>query len=212
MGDDTVLFAPALSGDALDLEGTWHVEGNGEVRLEGGDIAITANPAVVLWIRQDFPESMQLRFDLWFSSNRGIGVFFVAARGTEGEDIIDDQPPRTGDYGEYTMGRINCVGFSLHRFFPDGRHNPGANIRKNPGFNLVSQAKPDPIQQERTPCRVVIRKEGARFRLWVNDVLQHDWTDDGSLGPVAGSGKIGFRLAADPTCEMRVSNVEVTGV
>lgn len=45
-----------------------------------------------MWARQDLPSDMRLQFDLSFINNRGIGVFFVGARGIEGEDILNDLP------------------------------------------------------------------------------------------------------------------------
>ena len=140
-------FEVNFAGSQLDMIRIWHLEGQGKAQIDNGKLALqdAAGAGVVLWARQDFPSDMRLQFDLSFSNNRGIGVFFIAARGVEGEDILKDLPKRSGKYREYTKGKINCYGFSLHRFFPDGRHNAGTNIRKNSGFHLVNHVEPDPV-------------------------------------------------------------------
>ena len=103
---DSVSFQARFSGPQLDLTRIWQVEGQGKAQIESGRLALQdAGVGVVLWTRQDFPSAIRLRFDLSFNNNRGIGVFFVAAKGVEGEDILKDLPERTGAYGQYTKGK-----------------------------------------------------------------------------------------------------------
>lgn len=208
-----VLFQTDFS-ETGDLARAWHWEGQGRVELEKGKLALQEDngDGVVLWIRQDFPSDMQLQFDLSFNTNLGIGVFFIAAKGTEGEDILADQPERDGKYNLYTHGKINCYGFSLHRFFPDGRNNPGSNIRKNSGFHLVNHAETDPVREANQTCRVKIEKTGGHLRLWVDGILVHDWKDDGALGEVLTDGKIGFRIRGHQSCIMYLDNILVTAL
>ena len=208
-----VLFQTDCS-DISDLTRTWHGEGLGRIALENGRLALQEDngDGVVLWLRQDIPSDMQLQFDLSFNNNRGIGVFFIAAKGTEGEDILADQPERDGKYNLYTKGRINCYGFSLHRFFPDGRSNPGSNIRKNSGFYLVNHAESDPVPEANQTYRIKIEKEGGHLRLWVDGSLVHDWIDDGAHGEVLVDGKIGFRIRGHQSCIMYLDNIVVTSL
>ena len=94
MAQRKILFEDNFSGNALDLEQTWKLEGAGEARLERGSLALqedSESQGVVLWARRDFPSDLCVEFDLSFSNNRGIGVFFLAAIGTEGEDIRTTQ-------------------------------------------------------------------------------------------------------------------------
>ena len=206
----TVLLRDTFDESDLRLALAWHVEGEGKARVVDGRLALQDGGAgIVVWARRDFPSDVSLQFDLSFSNNRGIGVFFLAAGGTKGEDILDDLPARSGKYGEYTQGRVKCYGVSLHRFFPDGSHNAGTNIRKNPGFHLVHHVEPDPVMETNRVYHVRIAKEGGRLRLWVDTRLVHDWEDDGTHGGILNEGKIGFRLRAHSTCLMFLDNVIV---
>ncbi|MBS3762995.1 MAG: DUF1961 family protein [Planctomycetes bacterium] len=213
MSQPEVLFEEDFSDEQLDLKNTWKLEGTGRAWIEGNSVALQEEPAgqgVVLWLRRDLPSDLCLEFDLSFSNNRGIGVFFLAAKGTQGEDILEDLPPRTGAYPEYTSDRINCYSFSVHRFFPDGRHNEGTNIRRNSGFNLVNHVEPDPVMEAERPCRLRVEKVGPQLRVWVDGELVHHWTDNGEYGEPLGGGKVGFRLRADDSCVMYVSNARIT--
>ena len=203
-------FRAEFSSGQLDLSETWHLEGEGRAWVDNGRLAVRDEAdGVVLWIKRNFPDGVRLRFDLAFSNNRGLGVFFIAAKGTQGEDVLSGLPERTGKYGEYTKGQINCYGFSLHRFFPDGRHNPGINLRKNRGFHIVSHAEPDPMKDSDKSHSVVIEKQGNRIQMRVDGDLVHDWEDEGEHGKALTDGKIGFRLRGDPTCRMYLDNIEI---
>ncbi len=205
---DSVLFHADFYEPNIDLKRIWHWEGEGTIQAHDGKLALKDSGAgVVLWIRQDFPPDVRVQFDLSFSNNRGICVFFIAARGGKGEDILSDQLKRNGSYNEYTRGIINCYGFSLHRFFPNGMHNPGANIRKNSGFHQVLHVEKDPITESKRTYRVRIEKVGGHLRLWVDSDLIHDWLDDGAHGPPLGGGKIGFRLRGHRSCIMYLDNI-----
>ena len=213
MAQRKILFEDNFSGNALDLEQTWKLEGAGEARLERGSLALqedSESQGVVLWARRDFPSDLCVEFDLSFSNNRGIGVFFLAAIGTEGEDILKDQPERTGAYPEYTSGDIHCYSFSVHRYFPDGRHNEGTNIRRNSGFHLVNHVEPDPVLEAERTYRMKAVKQGPRLRVWVDGQPVHDWTDSGEHGEALNGGKVGFRLRGDHSCVMYLKNLQIS--
>jgi hypothetical protein len=208
----TLLYASDFSTPTLDLERTWFLEGKGTAEIQEGQLALREDPeskGLVLWLRKDVPDSMSLEFDVSFSNNRGIGVFFLAAQGLDGEDILTEQPARTGAYGEYTKGNMNCYGASVHRFFPDGRQNDGCNLRRNAGFHIVHHSEYDPVTVAGRMYHVAIRKTGARIQMWVDGQLLHDWTDDGTHGPALRGGKIGFRVRGDTSCTMMLDNIVV---
>jgi hypothetical protein len=212
MSRNEVLFESDFQDGALDLQETWKLEGDGEAGIEDERLALQEEPegrGVVLWLRRDMPAEVRVEFELAFSNNRGIGVFFLAAKGTEGEDILRELPERTGAYPEYTSGRINCYGVSLHRFFPSGEHNEGSNIRRNAGFHLVHHAEPDPVMESERPYRLVIEKRDARLRLWVDGELVHDWTDVREHGQPHAEGKVGFRLRGHHSCVMYLDHVRI---
>lgn len=207
------LFTSAFDAQDADLDAAWHLDGPGKLWIDNNrylNLQETGSDGITLWLKQDFPADVRLTFSLSFSNNRGIGVFFVAAQGLEGEDILTDQPERTGQYAEYVKGNIRCYGFSLHRFFPDGAHNAGSNLRKNPGFHLMNHVEPDPIMDAEHAYKITIAKTATRLRLSVDDALIHDWTDEGKHGPPLQAGKIGFRLRADASCIMRLRSVRAS--
>ncbi len=205
---DSVLFQTSFTESEINLTHIWYLEGQGKAEIDNGRLALQdTGEGLVLWLRKDFPSEMTLQFDLSFNNNRGIGVFFIAAKGINGEDILEGLQKRNGSYGQYTQGSINCYGFSLHRFFPDGRHNAGSNIRKNRGFHLINHVEPDPVINDNQTYHVKIEKIGGRLRLWVDGDLIHDWKDDDKHGAILNEGKIGFRLRGDPTCIMYLDNI-----
>lgn len=210
---DSVSFEASFAGSQLDLTNIWHFEGQGKAQIDNGRLALQdAGVGAVLWARQDFSPDVRLQFDLSFSNNRGIGVFFIAARGVEGEDILKDLPERTGKYGQYTKGKINNYGFSLHRFFPDGKHNAGTNIRKNSGSHLVQHVEPDPVMKANQTYRIKIEKVGGRLRLWVDGNLIHDWKDEGMNSATLKTGKVGFRVRGHPSCIMYLDNIIINAL
>lgn len=210
---DFLFYKESFDESQLDLTHLWHFEGQGKAQIGNGKLALQDEAiGVVLWNRQDFPSDVRLQFDLSFSNNRGIGVFFVAARGLEGEDILKDLPNRTGNYSQYIKGKINNYGFSLHRFYPDGGHNPGTNLRKNSGSHLVNHVEPDPVMNSSHTYHVSIEKDGTNLRMWVDGNLIHDWKDDGKNGAALGGGKIGFRVRGHPSCIMYLDNIVINSL
>lgn len=196
------------------LNKTWSLEGTGTATIRDGALQLqeTENGVgVVLWSRQDFPDSFLLSFDVAFSNNRGIGVIFWAARAVDGGDALRDQGERTGAYDEYIRGALRSYSLSLHRYWPDGRNNPGSNLRRNSGFHLLDQALPDPCLDAEKTYQIKIQKRGAELTIWVDGEQTHHAIDDGRHGPPHESGKIGFRLRGDASCVMRIDNVRVVG-
>ena len=210
---NSVLFQTSFNESALDLTRIWHLEGQGKAQIDNGRLALQdTGEGIVLWLRKDFPSDLKLQFDMSFNNNRGIGVFFISAKGVKGEDILEDLPKRNGSYPQYTKGSINCYGFSLHRFFPDGRHNAGINIRKNSGFHIVNHVEPDPVVNYNQTYHVIIEKIGGWLRLWVDGDPVHDWKDDGRHGPALKEGKIGFRIRGHSSCIMYLDNIVINSL
>jgi len=200
-----------FENEMLNMDEIWLLEGTGTAKVEDGRLVLQEDPdgiGVVLWTRADWPSNVEFSFDLSFSNNRGIGVFFFAARGAQGEDLFDTPTKRTGDYDEYIRGDINAYSASFHRYWPTGENNPGANLRRNAGFNLLHAAMPDPILEAERIYHVLIRKEGGVIRIEVDGQVIHDYVDENPLG----EGKIGFRLRGDSSCRMMLDNVVIRGL
>jgi hypothetical protein len=200
-----------FDNQALDMDDIWRLEGTGTATIEDGHLVLqedSGGVGVVLWTQADWPADVEFSFDLSFGNNRGIGVFFFAARGTQGEDLFDTPTPRTGEYEEYIRGEIDAYSLSMHRYFPDGKNNPGSNLRRNAGFNLLQTATPDPVLEANRDYHVVVRKEGGAIRVEVDGEVTHDYVDEDPLG----SGKIGFRLRGNQSCRMSIDNLAIRGL
>ena len=212
---DEVLYREDFQDQSQDLSATWHLEGTGTAVIDDGALHLQETPegvGLVLWHKASFPDSMRLSFEVRFSANSGIGVFFFAANNTDGSDVLTTSDERTGAYDEYIRGDIDTYSLSLHRYWPDGRINPGSNLRRNSGFHLLDQALPDPALASGVYHHVEITKAGPTLSVKVNGVTTHAATDDGSLGEALANGKIGFRLRGDPSCIMSIDNVRISRI
>ena len=202
---DSTLFSETFDDGTLDVDTVWSVEGTGSAWVEEGRMHLREDPdgiGVVAWLRETWPADIDLSFDVEFSNNRCIGVFFIAATGPESG--------RTGDYDEYIRGELDSYSFSFHRYFPDGRNNPGANARRNSGFHLLNAAMPDPMLEAGRRYKIDIAKTGGRLVAHVDGELVHDVTDTGQFGEPHGAGRIGFRLRGDASCVMSIDNVQIS--
>jgi hypothetical protein len=197
------------------LRELWHLEGRGTARIHQGALELQEAPdgvGIVLWTQRDWAADIQLSFELSFNNNRGIGVIFFAAKSSDGQDALMDSANRTGAYDEYIRGTLDSYSLSLHRYWPDGRNNPGSNLRRNSGFHLLSQALPDPCLEAERTYQISIKKSGDHIEVSVDGEKVHAATDDGTHGPAHGRGKIGFRLRGDPSCIMRIDTIRITEI
>jgi len=210
--DSTKALFQERFDDVLDWEQDWLVEGTGVAWIEDGRLVIqedSAGVGVVVWTRRDWPADMEASFEVLFSNNRCIGVFFFAARGSTGEDAFETRTHRTGEYEEYIRGDLDNYSLSLHRYFPDGKNNPGSNVRRNPGFHLLQAAMPDPALDSDRWYSVTIRKSGRSIRVSVDGAVTHDLMDE-TLGGPLGHGKIGLRLRGDRSCRMEIDEFSIS--
>lgn len=191
---------------------TWFLEGTGQASLENGTLKLSEDPdgvGAVLWLKQDWPEAFHLALDVTFNNNKGIGVIFFAAKGSDGTDALKPKTPRTGAYDEYIRGVLDSYSLSFHRYWPDGRNNPGSNLRRNSGFHLIDQCMPDPCLQADRTYRIEITKLGASIKVLVDGEVTHEGRDNGDWGPPLQGGKIGFRIRGDASCVMSIDNIEI---
>lgn len=213
LGADEILFVEDFSTAETLCPETWHLEGTGTAKIVDNKLFLREQPdglGAVLWLREDWPEEFTLTFEVSFSNNTGIGVVFIAAKGSDGTDALQPEVPRTGAYDEYIRGDLDSYSLSFHRYWPDGRNNPGSNLRRNSGFHLLHQALPDPCLEANTLYLFEIRKSGAEIEVSIDGETTHKATDPGTWGSPLGTGKIGFRLRGDPSCVMVIDSVRIT--
>ena len=186
------------------------------VATSGGKLSMTnAGSHMVLWLNRIFPANTELRFGM-MPHNTSVGlsiVFFGAAPLTNVSKFAQETsifglslPARNGDYKNYHSGALRCYSDSYYRagnWNQSCEINPStghccANLRKNPGFNLVQQG--DDLIIHRAPkngvaFEVVVRRAGANIALSVDGVDELAWTDGGP-GARLGPGYFGLRQMA----------------
>ncbi len=197
---DQLMHLPLASAE--DLDG-WRMEGPGAVEFHDGWMRMWSTMPeapggeghLVHWCPRDLPADFLLEFDCRVRSEYGLNIVFFCATGRGGEDVFDPAlAPRTGIFGHYTNGDLNCYHVS---YFAQGANAPGritSNLRKNDGFYLVDNG-PLGIQPGSAAVHhVAILKQGGRIRVGVDGRAIIDWFDDGvQYGPVLGAGKIALR-------------------
>lgn len=188
----------ASMADATTVDG-WQMEGPGAVRFEDGWMQMSSpNEAMhhVYWCPERFPKDFVAQWEAQnLETDAGLCIIFFAAAGRGGESIFAEElSERDGTFGHYTRGDIRCYHAS---YYANAAHNPDreqTNLRKNPGFHLVMEGQEGIPTESRAAHKITLAKVGPRIRLWVDDRMVIDWTDQGETGgPAHGDGYIGFR-------------------
>lgn len=186
----------------------WMMEGkvsgkivNGKLYFESCD-SVIENPKGNIWWRVNVQSPYILEFDYQSVTNYGLSMIFWNAKVLNGDDVFSWK--RTGKYEEYINDRLRAYHVSFHRFGSNL-----SNIRKAPGFHLVSSV-PDPIEMnDTTTHKIRIVCTGNRQKVFVDGKLIHDFTDNEQpcisttswqhtlpctgTGKIASQGAIGIR-------------------
>lgn len=191
----------------------WRMEGPGAVSFRDGWMELRSmtpqasgpDGHIVYWCDRDLPADFLLEFDCRIRSAYGLNIVFFCAKGRKGEDVLDPTlGSRTGVFGHYTMGDINCYHVS---YFAEAASAPGrvtSNLRKNHGFYLVDNGPLGIPPGSNGVHRVAILKQGGWIRIGVDGRLLIDWFDDGAhYGPVLGAGKFALRQMRWSVAEYR---------
>ncbi len=206
------LFANPL--DTPEAVAGWRMEGPGAVSFHDGWMRMRSlepegegkEGHIVHWCDRDLPADFLLEFDVRILGPRGLNILFFCAKGRNGEDVLDPSlKPRTGIFGHYTNGDIDCYHVSYYAHTPNaagGRTT--SNLRKNHGFYLVDNGPIGIPPASGAIHHVTLLKRGGAIRLGVDGRRVIDWHDDGRhYGPVLGAGKIAFRQMKWTVAEYR---------
>lgn len=198
----------------------WRLEGPGDVSFRDGWMRMRSlepegegkEGHIVHWCDRNLPADFLLEFDVRILGSRGLNIIFFCAKGRHGEDVFDPAlQPRTGLFGHYTSGDINCYHISYYAHTPNAAGRATSNLRKNHGFYLVDNGPIGIAPGSRDTHRVTLLKRGGTIRLGVDGRLAMDWHDDGvHYGPVLGEGKFALRQMRWTVAEyrrLRVSKV-----
>lgn len=213
----TLLYTNPLAGPT-DIAG-FVLEGDGQVSFPEGRMRLESTGAsedgrssnIVYWCPEVFGDGIDVSWDFRPLREPGLAIMFFAAAGRAGEELFDPSlPVRTGPYDQYHSGAINAYHISyFRRRWPDERRFHTCNLRKSHGFHLVAQGAdplPDVGDTEGT-YRVRLTLDAGRVTFAIDGLRLLDWTDDGGLGPVLSTGRLGLRQMAPLVAEY--SNLEV---
>ncbi|MFW6133580.1 MAG: DUF1961 family protein [Planctomycetota bacterium] len=195
--------------DAPEQIANWRMEGPGEVTFHDGWMRMRSTTPdapgkeghIVHWPDVDLPADFLLEFDVRVLSDNGLNIVFFCAKGRDGRDALDPTlSERTGIFGHYTQGDINC--YHVSYFAGGGRTT--SNLRKNHGFYLVDNGPIGIRSGSREIHHVALLKCGGTIRLGIDGRRVIDWHDDGRhYGPVLGDGKVALRQMKPTTAEYR---------
>ncbi len=192
------------SEDFSDGLENWMTEGKVKAKIIAGKLHfeslddVIENPKGNIWWKVNVQSPYILEFDYKSVTNHGLSMIFWNAEALNGDDVFSWK--RTGKYEEYISDRLRAYHLSFHRFGSNL-----SNVRKAPGFHLISSVS-DPIEMnDTTTHRITIASIENRQRVFVDGNLIHDFVDTGQPCisttswlhnlPCAGTGKITSRGA-----------------
>jgi len=171
-------------GDLLfyeDFSGTldnWMTEGKVAAKIADGKLHFeskgddTQNPKGNIWWKVNVQSPYILEFDYKSVTSNGLSMIFWNAGTLDGGNLF--QQKRTGKYEEYINGNLRAYHFSFHRF-GSGK----SNIRKAPGFHLVSSVTDPVLPNDTTTHRISIVSVKNRQLIYFDGKLVHNFEDNG---------------------------------
>lgn len=208
----TAIYRNPLARSA-DVEG-FGMEGPGAVSFPRGRLRLesTADPLegqaanVVFWCPEVFKDNIRISWDFHPLTEPGLAIMFFHASGSDGRDLFDPSlAPRTGPYDQYHSSDIRTYHVSyFRRMWPTERRFHTCNLRKSPGFHLVSQgADPLPAAVDADPpYRISVEVDDGHVTFAMDGLVLFDWQDDDATGgPRLAGGRIGLRQMAPLVAE-----------
>jgi len=194
-----------LHSDDLEDFDNWHHEGVGEIAPapEGGMRlhcfgSRQGGKGCMAFFRPTLPDHVAFEYDITVRSHGGLVINYLAIRGINGEDMIEDRDqlePREGQMKNYFATRWGLQSYhvSFSRFNDKGEHTETSNWRKNPGCFLIGHGV-DRCTEINRRYRLRVIKDHGHCQLFVDDVFAHGFIDYDTSHPIPDYGKFGFRL------------------
>ncbi|KAF2713461.1 DUF1961-domain-containing protein [Pleomassaria siparia CBS 279.74] len=201
VANQTLLYRNTFNSSAS--ISTWIAEGPLTANVSNNTLTLAgagnSNDYFVYWLPEVFPDRIRVTWDFSPIAEPGLAMFFFGAQSVTGGSIFDPSlKPRNGSYAQYHSSDIRTLHASyFRRSLPSERNFHVANLRKSPGFHLVSQgADPIPsvedVQDQYYKIEVVKDKRNVTFS--VNGLLLFSFDDTKTdTGPVVTEGRIAFR-------------------
>ncbi len=184
----------------------WHHEGIGHIASgpEGGmrlhcHGSRQGAEGCMAFFRPTLPDGIRVSYKLNVRSQGGLVINYVAIRGLNGEDLIEDRgrmEARTGIMANYFSRRWGLQSYhvSISRFNDKGQHTGTCNMRRNPG-SLVEAHGLDMVTQLNRSFEITVQKDAGHLALYVDGQCTLGFVDrDASRYPIPDDGKFGFRL------------------
>ncbi len=192
-----LVYQSAMDSEAS-IEG-WVMEGPGQVEFADDWMEMhSPNEEMhhVFWCPETLPPNFMAQWEMQnLHSEAGLCIVFFAATGLEGQDVMDSSlPKRDGTFRQYNNGSLQNYHISYYAHNPNLPARPVARLRRNPGRNIVSEGPPGIHHESDRVHKITLIKDDEHIRLFVDDRLIIDWTDNGEVnGPPLGAGRISLR-------------------
>jgi hypothetical protein len=204
-----------LHEDNLEDFGNWHHEGIGEIKpAPDGGMRLhcfgskQGGQGCMAFFRPNLPDHVAFEYDVAVRSHGGLLINYLAIRGQNGEDMIEDAgklPERTGvmkDYWGHEQG-LQSYHVSISRFNDKGEHTETSNWRRNPGCRLVGHGI-DPCQEINREYHIRVVKDWGHCQLFADGRFAHAFMDYDQSFPIPDTGKFGFRtIGSDVMVDIR---------
>ncbi|KAF5025675.1 hypothetical protein F66182_2281 [Fusarium sp. NRRL 66182] len=177
----------------------WIAEGPAQASVSNNTLELTGSDNFVYWVPEVFPERIRITWEFSPIEEPGLAIFFFGAASVAGGSIFDEHlRPRNGSYPQYHSSDIRTLHISyFRRRWADERAFHLANLRKSPGFHLVSQGAdplPDVEDTQGAYYKVEVIHDKRDVKFSINGLELFSWQDvDSATGPVVRGGRIGFR-------------------
>ncbi|MFK4789653.1 DUF1961 family protein [Microbacterium sp. ZW T5_56] len=192
--------------------------GEGPVRVEDANGAVRLSSAggdddhFTLWCPEVFGDRIRVSWEFSPVREPGLAMLFFGAAAIDGGGIFDPHlQPRTGAYSQYHSGDLRTLHVSyFRRRWEDERAFHTCNLRKSPGFHLVSQGAdplPPVVDARGSFYRIEVVKDGTDISFAIDGLTLFSWHDDESTGLRIREGRVGFRQMAPLVADYR--NLEV---
>ncbi|KAH7112105.1 hypothetical protein B0J11DRAFT_542668 [Dendryphion nanum] len=182
---------------------TWIAEGPVNANVSDNTLTLAGagklDEYFVYWLPEVFPDRIRITWEFSPIQEPGLAMFFFGAQAVNGGGIFDEGlKPRNGSYPQYHSSDITTLHASyFRRRWPEERAFHLANLRKSPGFHLVSQgADPLPPVPDANGAfyKVEVVKDKRNVSFSINGLLLFAWDDTKTdTGPVVREGRIAFR-------------------
>jgi len=195
-----------LYSDDFESREHWHHEGIGELAAapEGGmrlhcHGSRQGGRGCMAFFRPTLPDQVAYEYDITVRSHGGLVINYLAIRGLNDEDMIEDAHmlrPREGIMANYYALKWGLQSYhvSFSRFGDDGKHTGTSNWRKNPGAALIGHGN-DLVTEVNRTFHMRVSKDWGHCQCYVDGRYAHGFIDrDNVTEKIPDTGKFGFRL------------------